>query len=125
MPLNSLRNLPRIMRKQGWSNGARLMDKWFTRGAAVAPSYSVADTSIEIDWVLGYPRARRVYDWLMGDRMWQTANARQQFRPKLQQMGYLRPGPEVRFVPPTSMEELDRFSINELKVLMNTTEIGI
>lgn len=118
MPLSSLTNIPRIMRKNGFHEGAQLMDRWFNHAAAVKPRYAAADTrTIKMRWVLGYARAKEVYDELINDRMWATPNARKLLRERLQQHGYLQPGALAVFGPPPgSMDVLDTYFVNQLPV---------
>lgn len=68
----TLTNIPRIMRHNGWANGARLMDIWFSRSPAIMPSYGPPDTStIRMDsWALTFDRARSVYDAIHSGRIW-------------------------------------------------------
>ncbi|XXT18513.1 DUF6402 family protein [Sorangium sp. So ce429] len=87
----SLTNIPRIMRHHGWNHGARLLDIWFSRPSAVAPSYGAPDTTtIAMDgFVLTYPRARQVYDALVRDRVWANAAARGEVSRVLSRLGLL------------------------------------
>lgn len=68
----TLTNIPGIMRHNGWRNGARLMDIWFSRVPAIKPGYGPPDLkTIRMDaWVLTYSRARTVYDAILRDRIW-------------------------------------------------------
>lgn len=74
----TLTNIPRIMRHNGWANGARLMEIWFSRTSAVMPAYGPPDTAtIRMDaWALTFARARGVYDAILSDRIWANAAAR-------------------------------------------------
>jgi len=89
--LSDLTHIPRIMRRQGWLNGARLLEIWFSRPRAVAPSYSAPDTTtIRMDsWALTFPRARQVYDQLVRDRIWSNTPARQVIARMLRHKGLL------------------------------------
>jgi Family of unknown function (DUF6402) len=73
----TLTNIPRIMRRQHWFNGAALMDTWFSRPSAIKPKYSAPDTTtIEMDaWALKFVRAKEVYDKLIQERIWANAAA--------------------------------------------------
>lgn len=85
--------LPPIMRANGWKNGARLMERWFAGRAAVAPSYTFADTStIQMDgWVLTFHRAKQVFDLLVKERIWANPKAREQISLALQRGGSTAP----------------------------------
>jgi hypothetical protein len=66
-----IRDIPGIMTANGWTNGAALMNRWFNAPAAVAPgSVQLADTkTITMNWVLGFPRAKTVYDDLINNKL--------------------------------------------------------
>lgn len=90
----TITNIPGIMRRHGWSNGARLMDIWFSRPPATAPGYGPSDTSTILmdDWVLTFPRARTVYDQLMRDRIWVNPAAQRTIAATLRRNGLLTIG---------------------------------
>jgi hypothetical protein len=92
--LSDLTHIPRIMRRRGWNNGARLLDLWFSRRAAAAPHYAPADTStIKMDsWVLTFPRAQRLYDAIMRDRVWANPAAQSVIAQLLRRKGLLTAG---------------------------------
>ncbi len=85
-------NIPRVMRGMSWLNGARLLDIWFSRPAAVYPSYSAPDTTtIRMDsWALTFPRARQVYDQLIQEHIWSNAPAREAVATMLRRKALLR-----------------------------------
>jgi len=62
--LSDLQNIPQVMRRRGWLNGARLLEVWFSRPQAAAPAYGPPDIStIRMDgWALTFQRARTVYE---------------------------------------------------------------
>lgn len=90
----TLTNIPAIMRAHSWGNGARLMDLWFSRPAAIAPAYGLPDTAtLRMDsWVLTFSRARQVYDQLMRERIWVNAAAQAEITTMLRRKGLLMPG---------------------------------
>lgn len=108
MGLSSITKIPGIMRAQGWSRGPALMDKWFGRPAAVAPAYSAPDTTtVTMKWVLGFARAKAVYDGIFADKVWSNAAARPEVRKMLAARGALtgRTVPFDSFAnPPTALE---------------------
>ena len=83
--------IPGIMRHQGWANGARLMEIWFSRPSAIAPAYGPPVTStIRMDtWALTFPVARRVYDELIRDRIWVNPAAQAEITSMLRRRGLI------------------------------------
>lgn len=57
-------NVPTIMGNIGWVNAQKLQQKWFADRARRAGNEALAINSdtIKMNWVLGYPRAKAVYD---------------------------------------------------------------
>ena len=93
MGLSSITKIPGVMRAQGWRVGPVLMDKWFGRPSAVAPSYSSPDTTtVTMNWVLGFPRARQVYDNLIRERIWQNDAGKRRVREVLGKKNLLGSG---------------------------------
>ena len=81
------------MRAQGWRVGPVLMEQWFGRPSAIKPSYSSPDSStVTMNWVLGFPRARRVYDDLMRARIWQNDASKRRVREVLTKKNLLGAG---------------------------------
>lgn len=84
----TLTNIPRIMRSHGWVKGATLMDRWFRGFGAVAPRYGKPDDStITMSWILGFSRAKQVYDTLITDRIWQNPAAQKEIARMLRRKG--------------------------------------
>lgn len=80
--------IPSIMRANKWPKGAALMDGWFARMPSVAPAYGAPDVStITMEWVLGFKRARAVYDEMIDQRIWANTAARGQLRDYLRRIG--------------------------------------
>lgn len=72
----NIENIPAIMRHHKWAVGAALMDSWFSRPVNVAPKYGPPNTTtVTMNWVLSFLRARRIYDKLMADRIWANSAA--------------------------------------------------
>ena len=87
----SLVDIPAIMRAQGWSIGAALLESWFSRPASIAPAYDAPDVStVKMSWVLEFSRAKEVYDKLIRERIWQNAAARQEIARMLHERGLLK-----------------------------------
>jgi hypothetical protein len=76
--------IPDIMDHLGWTNGEALMRKWFSDPANDDPEKGIPDIStIKIDWVLGYDRAREVYDKAINDKVWMNGPAQNKIIDKL------------------------------------------
>jgi hypothetical protein len=89
-----IQRIPRIMVEFGWLNGLRLMKTWFSRPAAVAPHYGIPVTDvIKMDWVLGYERAKRVYDKLVREQIWNNVPAQKEITKMLARNALLGNGP--------------------------------
>ena len=71
--------IPAIMRANNWANGAKLMEKWFHSHANNHPPSGIPSTSIiRLSWVLGYKRAKTVYDEMIKDKVWINAAAQKE-----------------------------------------------
>jgi Family of unknown function (DUF6402) len=58
-------NIPLIMQRNGFVNGAALMSYWFSNPPKTAPDYCESDTStIAMKWLLQFPVAKAKYDEL-------------------------------------------------------------
>jgi hypothetical protein len=85
-----LTKIPDVMDAQRWFNGATLLRKWFSRLATVPPSVGSPDTgTITMDWVLGFPRAKGVYNRMFQERIWTNTAAKQQIAQMLGRKGLL------------------------------------
>lgn len=70
------------MRANGWHEGAKLMDQWFSRTASTVKKPEDSDTTtIAMDWVLELDEARRAYDELMNEALWTVPNGDLKRRP--------------------------------------------
>ncbi len=93
----SITSIPKIMRRQGWYNGASLMEIWFSRGSAIKPAYGPPDTLIiRMSWALTFSRAKDVFDQLMRERIWANEPAKIEIRNRLQSKGLLTSDPVSR-----------------------------
>ena len=94
----TLTNIPRIMSSRGWVKGAALMNRWFRGSAATAPRYTTADTgTIRMDWILGFSRAKQVYDALIADAIWANPAAQRQIATVLRARSLPAAGATQRF----------------------------
>jgi hypothetical protein len=86
----TLTNIPSIMRAQGWTHGASLLEKWFHRNASRYPHYTAPDTTtITINWVLQYPKPRLLYNSIFTERVWANDAARKVLAQRLLAWGKL------------------------------------
>ncbi|HXV26364.1 MAG TPA: DUF6402 family protein [Alphaproteobacteria bacterium] len=71
----NVEHIPWIMRANGWREGAKLMDEWFTRKASTVKKPEDSDTTtITMDWVLELEEARTAYNELMDESRWTVPN---------------------------------------------------
>jgi uncharacterized Zn-binding protein involved in type VI secretion len=71
----NIEHIPWIMRANGWYEGAKLMDQWFSRDASTEKKPEDSDTTtIKMDWVLELDEARKAYDELMNEALWTVPN---------------------------------------------------
>lgn len=76
--------IPGIMRANGWTTGADLMDHWFSRSAYTYPDpenvdeadIPFNDTIVKLQWVRGFPRAQSVYEDMWEDEIYANPAAR-------------------------------------------------
>jgi Family of unknown function (DUF6402) len=94
----TLTNIPKIMNARGWTKGALLMQRWFNGSAVTAPTYTSPDTStITMEWVLRFARAKSVYDQLVADQIWANAAAQKEIARMLRKKGLLVSGAAQTF----------------------------
>ena len=90
--------VPGIMLANKWTKGAALMESWFARKIAIKPTYGLPDTTtITMSWVLGFKRARAIYDKLMTDRIWRNDAAKREIRGMLKAKKLVLPNAGFRF----------------------------
>jgi hypothetical protein len=67
-----------IMDHLGWTNGRDLMLDWFGRSANNNPKQDNNPNidTIKMDWVLGYERAKKVYDKAIAEKVWVNTPAK-------------------------------------------------
>jgi Family of unknown function (DUF6402) len=76
--------LPMIMERKGWAEGAALMRKWlsmpgFASSALHPPRAGNIDTTtITMDFVLSYPWPRRIYQTIFDEQLYATEKAQMQ-----------------------------------------------
>lgn len=77
LKVHLVRYVPGVMRALGWNVGAALQDEWFSRPSSATPSSNTPDLSIvKIDWVLGFNRAKTVYDVMINNKVWVSAKGK-------------------------------------------------
>ena len=80
-----LPRIPVIMKRRGWATAAALMQRWFDGPPSDNRSAQIPDTTdVKMDWVLGFERAKKVYDLLVRDRIWSNFASRLEISHMLQ-----------------------------------------
>jgi hypothetical protein len=91
-PILNVSLIPGFMKKKGWLVGASLMDQWLTRPPNDVPSKGVPDTStVTMQWVLRFSRAKAEYDRLLREHPWANIKAQAVLGQKLRTKGLLIP----------------------------------
>jgi hypothetical protein len=73
----TLTQIPGIMKANGWFQGAALLERWFNGPPNSNPKSGTPDTTtIQLSWVLGFPRAQAVYQGMVNDKIWVNEKAR-------------------------------------------------
>lgn len=83
-----LTKIPGVMDAKGWARGAALMRRWFANPPAIAPAYGASDTmTIKMAWVLGFSRAKTVYDSIFKDKIYVNIPAQGEIAKLLKLLG--------------------------------------
>ena len=86
-------DVPRIMRANGWTVGAALMDRWLGRPARTAPPFTDRDDgTVTMAWVLSFRRAQSVFDAMLREKVWSNPAGRREVRAMLRRNGLLSNG---------------------------------
>lgn len=134
-----LTDLPDIMEKAAWKRGATLMRKWLSsdayamsdeekRGLTDARLYPAALTdcsTLTMEWLLSFPRAKKEYDLIFGKKAWirstpplyESEPARRELVKKLVRSGKFSNRPEAfgDFKDAvTAINELSQFQIKKV-----------
>lgn len=71
LKVHLVRYIPKIMKDKGWIKGFELQEKWFFGLKNDNPGkYADISNIIKMDWVLGFPRAKAVYDKMIKEKIW-------------------------------------------------------
>lgn len=96
-----LTKIPGVMWKNGWTKGAQLMTKWFSRRALpnalgnkwVTSLVNCDTTTIKLWWVLTYSQPNGIYRKIWREQMWQNMPARKELIKQLKMTGKVgKPG---------------------------------
>lgn len=91
----TLTNIPRIMRANRMPIGAAVMESWFLRPTATKPAYGTTDTTtVKMSWVLGFKRAKAVYDGIVSGKIWANYAAQKVIEERLKTKGLLTSVPQ-------------------------------
>jgi hypothetical protein len=105
--------IPGIMRHHNWTNGARLMESWFSRPVAVKPGYGSPPEYVKMDWALGYPEGKKIYNEIINNKVWSNEAARREVRKMLEKQNLLKPGTCAAFGDLSKdAAELDEVAVN-------------
>jgi hypothetical protein len=108
MPKLNLQKLPDIMRANNMPKGAELMERWFSLNASVNPNFAEQnDTIINLAWLLGYERAKQVYQEILDDRIWENGAARIDLLEILRLKGLITSTPTTFAIPAGSGKVVD------------------
>ena len=83
--------LPGVMRANNWSNGAKLMERWFSLPERILPHSKASPSKdiIKMRWVLSYFRAKKVYAKLVQEKAWMNDAAKNEIISLLKRKGLL------------------------------------
>ncbi len=72
--------IPGIMRKKNWTEGARIMETWFSRPPFIKPAYSTPPHLVDIDWALGFGATKDTYNKMINERVWANEPAKKEIK---------------------------------------------
>ncbi|MBZ4190999.1 DUF6402 family protein [Niabella beijingensis] len=100
LKVHLVRYIPRIMKAKKWEKGFLLQEKWFNGIASDRPG-NKADSGkiISMDWVLGFPRARAVYDQMINGKIWMNPAGKKALTAEIRRMELKLPTAMVYTVP--------------------------
>ena len=106
-------DIPAIMLANGWTHGAALMLRWLSNPVVGLVLSEVDTTTITMEWVLRFDRAKKVYDEMFRDKIYMNNKA-------IEQMGREIKKKESKFgnldLP---IEQLHEYHINHREVGSN------
>lgn len=77
-------DIPVIMRRRGWPQGATLLQHWMDHPSNTNPSLGIPDLStVKVSWTLAFPRAKAVYDFAVRGKVWTAPDAKIRIRAML------------------------------------------
>jgi len=92
---NQWGNIPKIsgvMAEKGWVVSSSLMKEWTNRLAHNNPLTAIPNLqSVDIDWVLTYARARKIFNEIVDQKLWINESAKKQIQSMLIQKHKLKP----------------------------------
>jgi hypothetical protein len=85
--------LPNVMDHNGFARGAILLRKWLSLPASISPIFAAIDTTtITMDFVLGFDRAKKQFDRIFSEKLYMTPKAQAQIARLLKRLGKDRGG---------------------------------
>jgi hypothetical protein len=73
-----------VMDANGMANGAKLQREWFGNAAGGGPPDT---TTVKMDWMLGFGRAKAIYDTIFNDKIFVNTPAKSQIKTLLGRLG--------------------------------------
>src|SRR5215213_10114548 len=74
-------DIPDIMTRRGWTQGAALMRRWLRYPGNNRPERGEPDLStVAVDWTLGYSRADKVFQQALREKIWTQEDGRRRIR---------------------------------------------
>jgi hypothetical protein len=111
LKVHLIRYIPKIMEDKGWEKGLQLQEKWFNGLKNSVPGkYADIANVIKMEWVLGFPRAKAVYDKIINEKIWVNNAGKNALIKELQQM---------RLRTPTNMLMVTNFGDFSLSQIVN------
>jgi hypothetical protein len=85
--------LPAVMEACGWKQGATLLRQWLAAPSAINPTFGTIDTTtITMDFVLTFPRAKKEFDRIFERKLFFTERARAQIAVLVRRLGKAKGG---------------------------------
>ena len=91
-PEVSVTQIPAIMRANGMSVSAKLMERWLTTASSSAMGEDIS--TVKMDWALSFTRAKTAYDEIFTSQLYATERCKNVIRAKIKA---LKPAKNIRF----------------------------
>ncbi len=117
--------LPQIMRKNGWTQGAILLEEWLRRPAKIRPATMAATPKdfgppvlnvVTMDWILSFdskPAVNNTYNQLIKERLWKNEAAKSAIGTMLARTGITA---QAKYAPDRKIKFGDLTSSNVIEI---------